>query len=283
MKDKVLILISLVFLMLSSCYKEIPRIPYRMELLHKEIASAYKAMERGDMEASIESYKNALYIARSIQDEKSEAIILLNLSRLYMKKGDIESAVLCLDLMNRLIESSSMDEKTIMELKREYMLEMASMDILKGYNDNALSLLEIIINGNLSESFLGRAMNLKARILIMKGDRVESERLLEEALRLNRASGLRVEEANTLRLLGDLNLIHNPVKAIDYYRDALRIDKSLALPEKIGMDLEKIAEGYERLNDREMVLNYLIKAYDVWSTINRDSAERVLKKIERYR
>ncbi len=283
MKDKIWIFISLVFLILSSCHKEIPGIPYRMELLQREITSARKAMERGDTEASIESYRNALYIARSIQDEKSEAIILLNLSRLYMKKGDRERAVLYLDSMERLLRFSSMDEKTIMELKGEYMLEMASVDISKGDYDDALSLLEFIIKGDFSNSLLGRAMNLKARILIMKGDRVESGRLLEEALRLNRTSGSRVEEANTLRLLGDLNLIDDPRRAIDYYKDALSIDRSLALPEKIGMDLERIAEGYERLNDSEMVLNYLMKAYNVWSTVNRDSAEKVLKKIERYR
>lgn len=283
MKDKIHLFFIAILLIFPSCYHEPPVAPHRVEILQREVNTAQKALKMNDTERAIQSYMNALKIARSIQDEKNEAIILINLSRLYTKKGNLDEAVVVLDSMERLLKFSSIDQRTLNELREEYQFEVASINFLKGLHDDALLILDNLIKDTSRDSLKGRAMNLKARILIHRKNRLEAEKVLEEALRLNRDGGSRLEEANTLRLLGDINLMDNARKAIDYYKDALRIDKSLAIPEKIGMDLEKIAEGYERLNDREMALIHLIKAYDVWIEVSEESAMKVQKKIKEYK
>jgi len=85
----------------------------------------------------------------------------------------------------------------------EVAFEMAQVQLLSG-DLNASS--EWASNAVAADTGSQRGMriNLLARILFLKGKLTEAEIKVREALLLNRENGLRGEEANSLRTLGDI-------------------------------------------------------------------------------
>jgi tetratricopeptide (TPR) repeat protein len=105
--------------------------------------------------------------------------------------------------------------------------------------------------------------NLSAEIFLNKGVRPQAGQLAEEALKLSRKSGDRREEANALRLLGGIELIEKRAgAAIVHFKEALAIDKELALSRKISADLRALSQSYESMGVMSDAAAYLQRAFD---------------------
>src|SRR3990172_5133073 len=86
----------------------------------------------------------------------------------------------------------------------------------------------------------------------------------EAALAANRKSGVRGEEANSLRLLGDIAAARRDrTNARDLYAAALSIDKDLAKSRKIADDLRALGAVAAAGEDTGGALAFYTRAYDV--------------------
>ncbi|MFN3740108.1 MAG: hypothetical protein ACK4TF_05475 [Thermodesulfovibrionales bacterium] len=252
-------------LITTGCYKAPPQQPYRIEELMRLMEQAGRAHERGDSERAIDLYKEALKKARLLQDDRNTLIVLISLSRLLSSKLMIEDASEMLNTAKGLLGRSEMLRSGIPEdLKEELYLEEIALDFLKK-DFKALSLKEplkdLLLNSK-NISIRIRALNLYARIEIFKERYEQAERYLLESLKINTLSLL--ERANTHRLLGELYSRSQSDKAELHLFEALRIDKDLALPEKIGLDMEILGSFYRDRGDKEKAREYLQRAFEIW-------------------
>lgn len=249
------------------CYKAPPQQPYRIEELTRLMEQAGRAVERGDSESAIGLYKEALKKARLTQDDRISLIILINLSRLLTSKGHVEEAQEIVNTAKSLLERSELygqGEIITEDLKEELYLEEIEIDFLKK-DLRALSSKEPLKNSLLNSKNLSvriRALNLFARIGILNERYDEAEGYLLESLKINNISML--ERANTHRLLGELYSRSNREEAEPHLLEALRIDKELALPQKIGLDMEMLGSFYRGKGNKEIAREYLQRALEIW-------------------
>lgn len=250
-----------------ACYKAPPKQPYRIEELVRLMEQAGRAVERGDSERAISLYKDALKKARLIQDDRNSLIILINLSRLLSSKGHIEEAQEIVNTARSLLERSEMYGQRGMiteDLKEEVYLEEIEIELLKK-DLKALSLKEHLKNSLLNSKNLSiriRALNLFARIEVLNAMYDRAEGYLLESLKINNIS--MIEKANSHRLLGELYARSQKEEAELHLLEALRIDKELALPQKIGLDMEILGSFYRDRGDKEMAREYLQRALEIW-------------------
>lgn len=251
----------------AGCYKAPTKKPYRVEEIARIMAQAKKASERGDSDRAISLYKEALRKARLIQDDRTSLIILINLSRLLTSKGQIEEAHEVIKAARALLERSEQlgsIYRITEDLKEELYLEEIGIDFLKK-DLKTLSMKEDLKKPLLNSKNLSiriRALNLYARIEILNERYDVAEAYLLESLKINNISML--ERANTHRLLGELYSRTLKDRAEFHFLEALRIDKELALPEKIGLDLEMLGRYYRERGEFEKAEEYLHKALEIW-------------------
>ncbi|MEJ5227301.1 tetratricopeptide repeat protein [Thermodesulfovibrio sp.] len=269
-----LCVITLLLVTVISCYRAPVEQPYRISELSSLILQANKAFERGDIQAAELIYKEAYKRARLIQDDNSSVIILISLSRLYSSLDKIEDASSCVESALRLSEKSSIDRN----LEEEIIFERARIEFLKGKNDeNSLKRL------TKSESVLMRikALNLLSRINLRVGEPKEAENLIKEALSLNKNIS-RIEEANSWRLLGEIYLNGKHNLGEKYLLRALEIDKEIAIPEKIGLDMEMLGRFYSNAGEKGKAIEYFNRALEIWRGLGNQSKEiKIIEEIKR--
>lgn len=84
----------------------------------------------------------------------------------------------------------------------------------------------------------GKIYNLKGRISLSKGDIASAIAYGNKGLELNKEDEHKNEKANSLRLLADAKQIEGIYnEALNLYKDALAIDKSLGSSRKVALDL----------------------------------------------
>lgn len=265
MGGKLIYAALLICALLGGCYKAPPQQPYRIEELARLMEQAGRSVERGDSERAISLYKEALTKARLLQDDRNTLVILVSLSRVLSSKLMIEEASEMIASAKGLLERSELLRTGIPEdLKEEIYLEEITLDFLKR-DLKALSLKEHLKNRLLSSKNISiriRTLNLFARIEIFNERYDEAEGYLLEALKINNISML--ERANSHRLLGELYSRSQNKEAEPHLLEALRIDKDLGLPEKIGLDMEILGRFYRDRGDKEKAREYLQRAFEIW-------------------
>jgi tetratricopeptide (TPR) repeat protein len=110
----------------------------------------------------------------------------------------------------------------------------------------------------------GRMRNLLARILFLEGKTDDAQARAGDALEANRKAGVRGEEANSLRLLGDIAAARADRKAAEgLYLEALSIDKETAESGKIASDLRALGAVAEAREDSARALAFHSRAVEV--------------------
>ncbi|WP_353683668.1 tetratricopeptide repeat protein [Thermodesulfovibrio sp. 3907-1M] len=267
MKNKLKISgITLLFLfIIQACYKAPLEQPYRIKELNSLILQANKAFERGQNERAKNLYTEALKKSRLIQDDNATVIILISLSRLYTSEKQIKEAKNFIDTAVELSKRASLPEETIEELD----FERARIGFI--VNEDVEEFLRKLTLSEIT-SIKIKSLNLLARVRIKQNKNDEAEKLLNEALDINQKMS-RVEEANSLRLLGIVYLDRDKKRAEDYFLRALEIDKELAIPKKIALDMQTLAIFYEKIGDQEKAKEYLMRAHEIWNGLGKDDIE----------
>lgn len=268
-------IVVLTLLVLYSCHKAPTQQPFRITELNNLIVQANKLFERGKIQDAELLYKEALKKSRLIQDDNATAVILISLSRLYTSVDMIEEAKKCIITAVELSEKTHITESLIEEI----IFEKARIGFI--LNEDTESLLKGLINSK-TVSIRIKSLNLLARLKIKKEQYYESERLLKESLIINREIS-KIEEANSLRLLGELYSKRDKKLAEKYLLKALSIDKELAIPEKIAIDMEALGRFYKTNGDKNSARKYFLNALEIWKGLEREKDKiRVIKELENF-
>ncbi len=215
-----------------------------------------RAEETSNLKRAGAEFAEAYRLYSSIENYPGMVTALINSSRLFRTAGELESAEAVTDRAVLLAVNTP-------ELAPEVWFEKAKLSLLKGGVEEALLWSEKALAAS-PDTEQHRMLNLSARIYLGKGQRARAGELAEEGLKKSRKQSDRQEEANALRLIGELELLEKRQKgAIDRFSEALAIDKELALPRKISADLRALSQCYELMGDRVTAAAYLDRAVEV--------------------
>lgn len=217
-----------------------------------------RAEARGERLRAFEEFAESLRINRSIENSEGMVVSLVNSSRVHRHNGDAATALAVINGAIPLVTPRS-------PLYSEVAFEMAQALLLSGELNEASMWAS---KAAAAENGVKRGMmvNLLARTLYLKGTMAEAEAMAREALLLNRENGLREEEANTLRLLGDLQVNgKRRAEAAESFSQALAIDKALGKSRKIAADLRALAFLSQSQSDQDPALVFYRRAFAVSS------------------
>jgi tetratricopeptide (TPR) repeat protein len=202
---------------------------------------AQRAFQRGEYQAAADLYEQALRLDIAIENESGIAINTLNLARVNQVLGKPELAQRLLD---RLLEDKALHHAPghLAEASAQKALLRLQADDIPGaslWADRAARYCESDCR------ISGVIDNVRAGIALRSNDAEKALQLGERARSAN--GGVPLELANSLRLMASARLVKNePEVALHLLEEALAIDKSLGLPEKIRQDLLLSAQAHEK-------------------------------------
>ncbi|MCE1227327.1 MAG: hypothetical protein LWW87_12740 [Geobacteraceae bacterium] len=200
-------------------------------------------------------FQEALQRASAQDNQSGMNLTLLNQSRLARHSGNLQLAA---QLVEQVLVSATgtaqyadaAQEKALQELAGNRLAEAARWAEIARKSEQG--------------SLLGRRLNLLARLSLLKGEKTEAAQLAEQALSANKADGLELERANSLRMLGLIRTQEKQFdKAEELLQEALSLDKQQAASAKIAADLEVLAELSGLKGDKNLQQGYLQRAKSV--------------------
>ncbi len=252
-----------VLLLAVVCCAGNPAVPMssaRMEAIRHN-QRGIKAEAEGRSPQALLEFTESLRINRAIENSEGIVVALVNSSRVHRHNGD---AVAALAAINGAIPLALPQSPLYFEVT----FEMAQVKLALGEVAVAY---EWALKATGAEDTLQRGMkkNLVARILYLKGNLTEAEAAVRDALSINREAGMRDEEANSLRLLGDILIgSKRSAEAGQFCDQALAIDKAAGKSRKIAADLRCLAAMSVSLNDPDQALAFYQRAFAVSSADN---------------
>jgi tetratricopeptide (TPR) repeat protein len=216
-----------------------------------------EAASRGDS-AAAGSFAAAYRRYAAIEHYPGMVTTLLNTARLSMREGDGEQARQALARAEEMLAF-------VPNLAAEVAFEKAKLALRQGKLAEAATLAQTALAGS-ADNAKGRMTNLLAQVRVREGRPAEAKGLAERALGLARREDDRVEEANALRLLGELALAERAAQTASMlFAEALALDKGLAASARIAADLKGLAQAAEadgRLTDAAAFWQRAARVYE---------------------
>jgi tetratricopeptide (TPR) repeat protein len=228
---------------------------------------AESLVRRGDFENAALQYREALRLAQSIEDADAIAANALNLSVVLQRLGRID------DARNTIVTAVDASGLAFAPLRQaQTALRHAVLDVEQKQNGNAIIWLERADTHCAQGCPVAAAIaNLRGRIELDAGRLEAAASRAQQALALARAAGNGLETANALRLAGNAALGRaDPAAAIAALGEALAIDRELAQPGKILLDLKTLGRAYHLAGDRGNARSHFERALVV-ATAERDT------------
>ena len=221
------------------------------------------AEARGDRDGALAAFGESLKLHRSVEDLPGAAVALVNLARVHRLRGELPLAKERIDAADPLLPPGS-------ALFPEMAFEKAMIGLASGDLPAAREWATRAVDTEKGGAS-GRMLNLLGRILLLEGRSDEAHGRAEGALAANRNAGARGEEANSLRLLGDIATVREDRRrAGEFYAASLSIDKGIANSRKIAADLRALGALAAGAGDTENALGFYTRAYEV--SINGDDS-----------
>lgn len=243
-------------LLLSACSHEAPVLNMRQEQAIEFNRHAQHAFLRGEYQVAAGLYESALQLDSAIENVDGIAVNLLNLAKVNLALGKPESARQYLD---SLLQDKALQypPKHLAAAAAQYgILSLQAGDVVaaKTWTDKASTY--CASDCKLS----GVIANLRANIAIRLSDAEQAVYWGERAVAANKDES-RIEYANALRLLAQARLLKQEFSAaLPLLDEALVIDKTLGLPEKIQLDLSLLAQAQDKLGRMEAATLYRERA-----------------------
>lgn len=243
-QSSLLILFSCVFL-LTACGQTAPARNARLELAADHSQSAQRAYDRGDYHAALRQYEMALQVDVAVENISGIAIDTLNLARVNQMLGRHDVANGYLD---KLLQDSALQYET------SYMAAAAAQKALlilrQGDVTGARLWLGKASAWCVAECTLASVIdNARAAIALREKDADQALHWAERAASASRGDSP-LEYANALRYMSEARLMRGEfAAALRLADEALVVDKSLGLPEKIRLDLLLSASAHEGQGD----------------------------------
>lgn len=212
--------------------------PYLLKMAAKAGVKGGEAYARGDFKEALDRFKIALKIDRSVDNRSAELMDLINIGRVLIVLGDYGGAEAYLN------DAVSVAAQTNDAPKLSAALStLAKAAYMSGRVEAALEYLERALSvGAGPRVETGAILNLKGLIYLDAGRAEEAAVIFKKALALNRKRKDDLEIANSYRGLAEISRINgHPGTALERYRAAYEIDRSLGDPGKIALDLDSMA------------------------------------------
>ena len=250
---------SLLFQVMAGCAGTSPAVLSKSQAdMIRHNRSGIKAEAAGESRQALEEFSKALRLGRSIENKDGIIVAMVNSSRVYRRSSDAKAALAMIEGAIPLVTPTA-------PLYPEVAFEMAQVKLLSGELNEASGWASRAVDAD-NGAQRGMRINLLARILFLRGNVNEAEVKAREALRLNRENALNEEEANSLRLLGDIFAAGvRYAEARESYNLALVIDKSLGKSRKIAADIRSLARLSLAQNDPDQALVFYNRAFTVSS------------------
>lgn len=224
-------------------------------------------LRSGDLEGAARQYREAVRVARSVEDAEGIATNAINLSIVYQRLGRPEDARASLAIV---LEGGRLGFSG--ERMAQAALRRSVLDLEERRFAGAGEWLER------AAAYCGRGCSVSAAIQNVRGQLAleagrpdQAAASARAALGASRASGDRAETANALRLLGATAIRAGDAgAAIGYLGEALAIDRELAAPRKIYLDLIALGRANALRGDRAAARSFYERASAV-SEADRDA------------
>jgi tetratricopeptide (TPR) repeat protein len=226
---------ALIGILLAACAQSPPKLaPVRQDAAVEANRRAEAQFRRGNFEGAVQYYREALRISQSIEDAEGIAANAINLSIAYQRQGKFSEARASLAPVidqNRLVFSQARLAQAA--------LRRAVLDLDEHHDADAVQWAARAA-GHCTQgcAVSGAINNVKAQLALDAGRLDEASASAKAALAASRAAEDRAEAANALRLLGGVAIRAGDAAAARTSLDeAFAIDKELALPRKMSLDL----------------------------------------------
>lgn len=203
-----------------------------------------KALARGDLAAARAQYTRGLAAAQAVEHFELAGAMLLNLALVEARAGELAAAharvdpVLASERYGGTLRASAAVRKALL------FADAPDLDAAARAADRADALCGPPCP---HEATLA---DLRAHLALERGDAAGALALAQRAAKAAEAGGQEAELANALRLQGRaLSRLGQADAAAARFADALALDRRLALPERIALDLVEAAE-HERRRSR---------------------------------
>lgn len=260
MKNSALLFIACALLLSCASGKTAPP-----SALHKQAItlnnSAAKAAQAGDTSSALELYVQALRLCQSIDDEDCTALNLINVASLYRSMDKPADANVALEMV---LQDSRFPAARVAQgaaLRARMMLDNADASGALAWAQRGIAACPSDDNATLAALY-----NMAALAHLQAGDAINSIANAQTALAYARQADLVREEANSLRILAEESFYStNYPLALEYFSQALQIDKSLGLAQKVTVDLMGLAAASLGLGNKPSALSYFKRARETAS------------------
>jgi tetratricopeptide (TPR) repeat protein len=268
---------------LASCSSPAPKPPSAAQASAQTFSlNGSRALRRGDLNAALAAYNEALAASDSVEDFEGSGTALLNLALVHARlaQSDPPNARTHLSAAHARVER-------ILSAPQRY------SDALRGQAATRKAMLYLDAKAHglaLHWADQARAVctdpcplaptlaNLRALVALERG---EAGRALDQASRaadLARAMGNESEHANALRLLGRASTrVGKTDEAAAALARALAIDRELGLPERIALDLMHSGENEEKRGQIGAARDFYERALNVASAAGINSLADALR------
>lgn len=217
-----------------------------------------EAEARGERDRALAEFSKALKLQSSVENTDGMIVALINSARTQRLKGDLSSARQSVERAASLLAEGS-------ELASELFYEKAKILLAAG-EIAAARVWAVRAEAAEKGDARGRRQNLVAALMLRQGLPDQARELLEQALQLNRKAEMAAEEANSLRLLGEIHLVQGGYdRAGACYREALKLDKEFGLGAKIAADLCGLGAVAAKRGDNSGAIGWYRRALEVSS------------------
>jgi len=278
MKAVRLIAALLSFVLLPGCAGISQAPPQRLLTAIELNNQAADALARGEYPLAERLYLKSLAHDRAIENTDGVAINLIGLAVTYKKANRPDDAL----RVAGLVTASALHGVSFQRLAEA---ELLSASVLMAKSDWAgaarfVGEVESLCSQRTCE-IDGRLANLKAQLAIVD-DRISDAAILaKRAIQSAEAANDREELANALRVAANASLYASPLEGIGFIEQALNIDKSLALSDKIFRDLVLMGRLYWATENRPLSAQSFFRARLVAEGGNNSEGLREVSLLER--
>jgi tetratricopeptide (TPR) repeat protein len=235
---------------------ERPHLPKaRVEaILHNE--RGIEAELHNDYNKAVSEFAESLRLHSSIENLPGILTSLTNMARVNRAAGDVKSAETYIDKGLHLVSDFP-------EFSAELQFEKAMLRFMQNRLDDAAEAAKIAHDSAIPEQ-KPRISNLISSIELRRESYDKASRFAEVALNASVKTGDRSEEANALRLLGEIAYHDKKVDlAMQRYQQSLAIDKELGRPKRIADDLYGLFNTADLAENRSQAISFLQRFVDV--------------------
>jgi len=239
---------------------DVPQPPVQSRIADAN-ARAATLVRAGDDAGAARHYEEALRLARSIEDADAIAAGAINLSIVHQRLGRDAAAREFLSVVLDEKHLSFPERRRLQAELRCAILDLASRDAggAAAWAQRARERCE-----RLACDLAAAILNVQALIALDTGRPEEGARLAQSAGAAARSRGDRAEEANALRTIGRARAaLGDPAGSIQPLEAALALDRELADPRKILVDLVELGQASLAKGDRDAARAYFERALTV--------------------